>query len=57
MSRLNNPFIAHKKRNGVIRTKPIPIKIIPSAVNVFICLLDIPKYDLAYGFVQSVIRL
>ncbi len=43
--------------NGVIRSKPIPTKIIPSAVNLFICLLDIPKYDLAYGFVQSVIRL
>lgn len=57
MSRLNNPFIAHIRMNGVIRSKPIPTKIIPSAVNVFICLLDIPKYDLAYGFVQSVIRL
>ncbi len=43
--------------NGVIRSKPIPTKIIPTAVNVFICLLDIPKYDLAYRVVPNVIRL
>ena len=34
--------------NGTIKTNPIPTKIIANAVNVFICLLDIPKYDLVY---------
>lgn len=43
--------------NGTIRTNPIPTKIIPIAVNVFICLLDIPKCDLAYRVVPNVIRL
>jgi hypothetical protein len=43
--------------NGTIRINPIPTKIIPIAVNVFICLLDIPKYDLACEVVRDGFRL
>ena len=56
MSRLNNPFIAHKKRNGTNKSNPIANKII-AIIKRFTCLREIRKTCFVYEAALNMIRL